>query len=303
MANTRPPSTTLAWLKKRIWIQVAFLFAWLDPLRLRLHGFCSPVFQCYACPLATFACPIGVIANFSALHIFPFSAVGTLLFAGGLIGAFICGWVCPFGFLQDLFSKIPTPRIELPRKALYLRYVVLLALVIVIPFVWGESHPLFICRVCPAGGVGAALPRMIESAIMGNPLITPADAADLPSTTSDVSPPVAETVISRPGTVKLIIVGAFFAAMLFIHRPWCALLCPLGALYGLTNKFSALFLRSSSHKCTKCGWCRKLCKYGVEPDRVANDLRCIRCLECTRCGVLTVSTLFSRRGSEPKGVQ
>lgn len=296
MTTIRPPSVTLAWLRKRVWFQVAFLFAWLDPFMLRLHSFCSPVFHCYACPLATFACPIGVIANFSALHIFPFIALGTILLAGGLAGAFICGWVCPFGFLQDLFSKIPTPRIQLPRKALYLRYVVLVALVMVIPWFWGESHPLFICRVCPAGGVEAALPRMVGSMITGEPLITPADAAGAAEAATTASSFPAETAIPRPGAVKLVIIVAFFAAMLFIHRPWCVLLCPLGALYGLSNKFSALFLRFAPHKCIKCGWCRKLCKYGVEPDRVANDLRCVRCLECTRCGVLTVAGIFSRKG-------
>ena len=52
-------------IRARHLVQAAFLLAWLGPFGLRLHYLCGPVFHCYACPLATFACPIGVLANFS----------------------------------------------------------------------------------------------------------------------------------------------------------------------------------------------------------------------------------------------
>ena len=81
----------------RGWIQAAFLLAWLNPWLVRIHSVCSPVFHCYSCPLATFACPIGVMANFSALHLVPWIAIGTVLATGALFGSLICGWVCPFG--------------------------------------------------------------------------------------------------------------------------------------------------------------------------------------------------------------
>ena len=99
----------------RGWIQAAFLLAWLDPWLLRLHTICGPVFHCYSCPLATFGCPIGILANFSALHLIPFAALGTLVVVGALVGSFVCGWACPFGFLQDLLARIPTPEIHAAR--------------------------------------------------------------------------------------------------------------------------------------------------------------------------------------------
>ena len=77
----------------RLWVQSAFLLLWLDPLSLRLHNICSPVFHCYACPLATFACPIGVIAQFGALQMFPFIAVGLLITIAAVFGSLICGWL------------------------------------------------------------------------------------------------------------------------------------------------------------------------------------------------------------------
>jgi ferredoxin-type protein NapH len=157
----------------RIWIQSAFLLVWLDPLNLRLHTMCAPVFHCYACPLATFACPIGVIAQFGALHIFPFVAVGLLIAVGALFGSLICGWVCPFGWLQDLAAKVPTPKFDLPKWTGHLRYVVLIGAVLAVPYFFGEGHPLFICRICPAGALEAAAPNMVGEAIAGKEIIWP----------------------------------------------------------------------------------------------------------------------------------
>jgi len=134
MAKGKSIPLTSRLARWRVWVQATFLVAWLDPLMIRMHTVCSPVFHCYSCPLALFACPIGVMANFSALHIFPFLAVGTLVIIGALFGSFICGWVCPFGFLQDLIGRIPTRKFELPGWMGYTRYVVLVVCVLAIPY-------------------------------------------------------------------------------------------------------------------------------------------------------------------------
>ena len=60
-------STASRLARWRWWIQGGFLLIWLDPLLLRMHAVCSPVFHCYSCPLATFACPIGALATFSLM--------------------------------------------------------------------------------------------------------------------------------------------------------------------------------------------------------------------------------------------
>jgi polyferredoxin len=260
----------------RIWVQAAFLLVWLDPAGLRLHTVCSPVFHCYACPLSTFACPIGIVAQFSALHIFPFIAIGLLIAVGALFGSLICGWLCPFGFLQDLVAKIPTPRFDLPKWTSYLRYVMLIATVLAIPYFFGEEHPLFVCRICPAGALEAAVPTMVGQAIAGEEIIW-------------------------PNAVKLAILILFLIAIFFMRRPWCRLLCPLGAIFSLFNRVSAFFLRFNAGECTYCERCHKLCEYGIEPEKTPNDLRCVRCLECTRCSpeALTLGSVFER--SERQG--
>lgn len=246
-------------------MQGTFLLVWLDPLMLRLHSVCGTVFHCYSCPLATFACPIGVIANFSALWLFPFLAVGLLLLAGALVGALWCGWVCPFGMMQDAIATIPTPKFRLPAWTGYFRYAVLVGLVLAVPFFLGKDHPLFFCSVCPAGALEGAFPTMAQAALAGESVVW-------------------------PNALKLTILGAVLAVMLFTLRPWCRVLCPLGAIYGLFNRVSFLNLRYSAEDCNDCGLCESECRYGVLPSRSLSDSRCIRCFECTRCRGIDIGT-------------
>jgi len=267
--KTRLSNLTSKLVLWRPWVQSLFLLVWLDPFAFRLHGVCSPVFHCYSCPLATFACPIGVLANFSALHFFPFVAVGILIVVGTLFGTLVCGWACPFGFLQDLVARVPTPKYDLPQWLGNFRYVVLAVMVLAVPYFFGEGHPLFICRLCPAGALEGAVPNMVKQALGGKPVVWPSVA-------------------------KMIVVILFMIAMFFKRRPWCRLCCPLGAIFGLFNRFSVFFLRFNSDKCTDCLHCHKLCEYGGKPEKKRDHATCIRCLECTKCvpDAITLTSIF-----------
>jgi len=276
MTKAKIRTMTSRLVRWRHLVQAGFLLVWLDPLMLRLHNVCGPVFHCYSCPLATFACPIGVLANFGFLHVMPFIAIGTLFAIGALVGSFVCGWACPFGFLQDLIGKIPTPRFRLPAWSGNLRYLVLIVAVVEIPVLYGEGHPLFICRFCPAGALEGAAPNLVRSAITGARVVWPSIA-------------------------KMTVLILVLLAIFFTWRPWCTLLCPLGAIYGIFNRISVFFLRFHPKRCTDCGICLRACRFGIEPDRRANDPHCIRCLECTGCGALTVGSIFGR--SEEKQAQ
>jgi polyferredoxin len=151
----------------------------------------------------------------------------------------------------------------------YLRYVMLIGTVLAIPYLFGEEHPLFVCRICPAGALEAAVPNMLGQAFAGEQ-------------------------IAWPNAVKLIILILFLVAIFFVKRPWCRLLCPLGAIFSLFNRVSAFFLRFDADECTHCEQCHTLCEYGIEPEKTPNNLDCVRCLECTRCSpeALTLGTIF-----------
>lgn len=260
----------------RIWTQLSFLLVWLDPFSLRMHGICAPVFHCYGCPLATFACPIGIVATSIAFGIVPFLAIGIIVLAGALLGGIICGWICPFGFLQDLVAKIPTPKYKLPSWAGYFRYAVLIGLVLLIPYFFNEEHFLFICQVCPAGALESRIPRMVKASYSGNE-------------------------IPWPNLIKSAVTILFVAGMFFIHRPWCRILCPLGAVFGLFNRFSAVYLKFKPSECNTCRVCHKYCGFEVQPDHKPDSDNCVRCLDCTQCptNALTLGTVFDRHSSKP----
>ncbi|MBP7707001.1 MAG: 4Fe-4S binding protein [Candidatus Aminicenantes bacterium] len=242
-------------------VQAVFAAAWLAPL----HWFsvCAPVFHCNACPLASFACPIGSIARAGALHVFPVAAVGTLLVVGLSLGTLTCGWACPFGWLQSLAAKVPIRRWPIPRAAGHFRYVVLAVAVLAVPIMFGGDHALFICRVCPAAGLEVSVPRLVRTALLPGPAIWP----DAP---------------------KLVILMLFLGAIFVFERPWCRVLCPLGGLFGLFNKISFLRLGARKDRCSDCAQCRKACPAGLDPEKDANGPRCLRCLACLSCARQTM---------------
>jgi polyferredoxin len=196
----------------------------------------------------------------------PYLLIGVLLIIGAVGGSIVCGWACPFGFLQDLLGKITRRKIFLPSWAGYFRYVVLVGLVILLPMILGfkgipfEKQAVSICRLCPAGALEAGLPYSVKSVIAGKGWMM--------------------------SGLKTGILLSFFAAALFIHRPWCRIFCPLGGLLALFNRFSLFHLRFNPRECVECNLCRSRCSMGVKVDRKVNVSGCIRCLECTTCGAI-----------------
>lgn len=98
---------------------------------------CMPGLNCYSCPAASGACPIGAFQAVVGSSKFSFSyyITGFLILLGVLLGRFICGFLCPFGWFQELLHKIPTKKLSTKKlKPLtYLKYAVLLVMVFLLP--------------------------------------------------------------------------------------------------------------------------------------------------------------------------
>ncbi|MCM1189588.1 MAG: 4Fe-4S binding protein [bacterium] len=228
-------------------------------------AFCVPVLNCYSCPGALGACPIGSLQ--SALggvrRQFPFYVLGTLMLFGVILGRAVCGLLCPFGLVQDLLHKIPTPKLRLPRRAdraaRYLKYAVLLVLVILIPaFAVTETGivPPYFCKyICPAGTLGGGIPLLLANAQL-------------------------RSVAGALFGWKLLVLAVILAASAVIHRPFCKYLCPLGAFYGLFHRFSFYQVRLDQSKCTGCGKCERVCPMDVELTKSPDSPECIRCGRC-----------------------
>ncbi len=225
---------------------------------LRLRSVCVPILNCHSCPLAVFACPIGVLVNFSALRLVPLITLGVLGLAGALGGRLVCAWICPFGVLQDWAHKIRKKRANLWPRVAYLKYALLLGLVLAVPFLLPKSNYTF-CNLCPAGTLESAIPW----AILG------------------VSSPWRLQFALRVG----ILVGTVVLAVV-VSRGFCRVACPLGAILGVFNKLSLLRMRLTKEDCNSCGACARRCPVGIDPVRQINHAECIRCLECTTTGHL-----------------
>ena len=117
---------------------------------------CVPGINCYSCPGAVGACPIGSLqGSFSSGKSTMFYVGGILLLYCILFGRMICGWLCPFGLIQELLYKIKTPKLKkspVTRVLSYFKYVVLVFFVFIIPIMYAFKDmplPAFCKYICP----------------------------------------------------------------------------------------------------------------------------------------------------------
>ncbi len=222
---------------------------------------CVPGINCYSCPGAIGACPLGSFqGSFSADRSTLFYVGGILLLYCLLFGRMICGWLCPFGLIQDLLNKIPTPKLKkspVTRILSYLKYVILVFFVFIVPITYAFRNtplPAFCKYICPAGTLEGGI-GLLSNAIN-------------------------ESYFSMLGplfTWKFILMVSILVGCIFIFRLFCRFICPLGALYGLFNKLSFFGVKVEKSKCTDCGLCMHHCKVDIKE---VGDQECISCGEC-----------------------
>ena len=233
---------------------------------------CVPGLNCYSCPGAVGACPIGSLQNsLSGLSFrFPYYVLGLLIFFGALLGRAVCGFLCPFGLLQDLLNKIPFVKkirtFKGDRKLRKMKYIVLIVLVIAIP-IFAKLTPTFCKFLCPSGTLSGVLLSISDSKIIA--------------------------LLGGRFMWKLSVLLIVVILSVMIYRPFCKYLCPLGAIYAPFNKVALLRMECDSESCIDCGACKDACGMGVDPTKDANDMECIRCGACIKsCPVKALSYEF-----------
>ena len=220
---------------------------------------CVPGLNCHACPGALGACPLGALQTGLSAHTFkfPYYIVGLIVFFGAIFGRAICGFLCPFGFFQDLLHKIPFPRkigsFKADKPLRKLKYVVLALLVVAVPL-GVKLTPAFCKYVCPSGTLAGLLLMASDTSLF--------------------------KLVDVLFSWKLAVLVAVILLAVAISRPFCKYLCPLGALYAPFNKVALVRMSIDGHACVGCGACAAVCKMGVNPARDPNSLECIRCGEC-----------------------
>lgn len=274
MDNKNSCRTSLLLARFRGWVQAGA--ALLTNLHLpnffrgRLYqgagkAVCVPGLNCYSCPAASGACPIGAFQAVVGSSKFRFSyyITGTLILLGVLLGRFICGFLCPFGWFQELVHKLPTKKLSTRRlrPLTYLKYAVLLVMVVLLPALAvnevGMGDPFFCKYLCPQGVLEGAIPLSLTNAGIRAAL---------------------GTLFTR----KLSILLAVVVLSVVFYRPFCKWLCPLGAFYALLNKVSLFQMQVDPNKCISCGKCAKACQMDVDITKTPNHTECIRCGMCVR---------------------
>ena len=224
---------------------------------------CVPGFNCYSCPAAVGACPLGSLQNALAAsgNRTGFYVFGILMLWGLMLGRTICGWLCPLGLIQELLHKIPTPKIKknsVTHALTYLKYVMLAVFAVAVPL-WfglkqGKAVPGFCKYICPAGTLEGAV------GLLSNP-----GNSDLFG------------LLGIFFTRKFVIMMIIGLACVFCYRSFCRFLCPLGAIYGMFNRLAVTGVKVDADRCTHCGACAMNCRMDV---RHVGDRECINCAQC-----------------------
>ena len=230
-----------------------------------LKQLCVPGMNCYSCPGAKGSCPIGALQAVigSPKYKFSYYVVGFLFFVGALIGRGVCGYLCPFGLVQDLLHKIPfVKKIETFKGDKALRkakYLILLIFVILLPLflvdIIGQGAPYFCKLICPVGMLEGGIPLVWMNTSMRGAV---------------------GFLYAWKGLILLLTI----ILSIIIYRPFCKYICPLGAIYSLFNSVSFFRYTLDHQKCIHCGKCKAVCEMQCDPVQNCNDLECIRCGKC-----------------------
>ena len=237
--------------------------------------FCVPGINCYSCPGAVGACPLGSLQGAYG------NGRSTLFYMGGIIllfsimfGRLICGYACPFGLIQELFYKVKTPKVRkspVTRILSAVKYFILVFLVVIVPIMYAfkdQAVPGFCKYICPAGTLEGGISLLANK--------------------------VNNSYFSSLGplfTWKFALLVSFIVGSVFIFRIFCRFACPLGALYGLFNRFSVFGIKLEKDKCVHCNLCISSCKLDIKH---VGDRECISCGECIK---LCPTNAISWKGS------
>ena len=230
-----------------------------------LKYICVPGMNCYSCPGALGACPIGALQSTLNSRSYNISlyVFGLISLFGVIFGRFICGFLCPFGLIQDLLFKISfvkkVQKLKGEKFLRLLKFLILAVFVIILPMfvidITGLGKPWFCKYICPVGTLEGGIPLVLMN----------------------------ENLRAAVGFLfkwKVAILVGILLFSIIIYRPFCRYICPLGAIYGVFNKISFVRYSVDDSKCTKCGVCQKNCKLNIKVYENPNSIDCIRCGSC-----------------------
>jgi polyferredoxin len=198
-----------------------------------------------------------------------------------IFGRAWCSWVCPIGFIQDLFTRARkylnfghyNLSEKLKQTALYSKwflviYLIVISLGIGIPYFFLRAYQydliLPFCQICPGKQLYPMLGGRFSQVLRVDTI---------------------STLTAVMGYLAIASFIFYIVTTAFIRRMWCRL-CPIAIFLGFMNKISFLSLKKEGKRCTKCGICLRACPVQVrevyeekEKDRI-DPHTCILCYRC-----------------------
>jgi len=243
---------------------------------------------------------------------FPWLALASIFVAAIFLGRALCGWVCPFGFVQDLLTYVKkrhtevTPRTH--RDLVKVKYIVLAVILFVsgtlaVSLAMGrESYKQALGvfaqapfnTVSPADTLFAVMPRIALEIRYGVPQLLEKPADEIYASIGNTITSLQPLLLAR-----LLIMGFIIGLAVYVPRGWCRYFCPQGAVSALFNRFSFLGLRRDPVRCTKAGCrdCVQVCPTLVPildlPWEKFTHPECIYCLKCVdACSTKAIKPKF-----------
>ena len=263
----------------------AVLFG-MEPIPLLL-----PILQSLGNPAKTVGDAFAALQHMIYEMTFPWLPLASFFIVAALLGRTLCGWACPFGFIQDVLAFVKRKHMELNARThmdlLYVKYLILgavlficitLSVAVIADVGSGYKEALGIFAQAPFNALSphdtlfAVLPTMTYNAFF-----TGTASLDILAGIGSLSPLF---------WIRVFILGLVLAFAVYTPRSWCRYFCPVGAMMGLLSHFSFLGLKRDVIRCTKegCRSCVEVCPTKVPildlPWEKFTHPECIYCLEC-----------------------
>jgi polyferredoxin len=184
----------------------------------------------------------------------------SIFFLSAIAGNFYCGWICPFGSIQEWLGKLGSlfmkQKLHMPRK---FQQVLQFSRYLVYAFL----------SLSAAMGIAGALSQ--SSSFNSNYYFLSLSNADNILQLSQL--------VSIPAMVFMTI---YLVTALFFDRPFCNYLCPDAVKYSLLSFMRVFTIRRNSNHCVGCNKCSHACPMQIDVAH-AHNLRNANCIHCMQC--------------------